>query len=100
MHEFTDLLPLIEMSELSSPPPALGTATVEAMRSGLFFGAVGAIRELTGQLGQDFGDELEVFLTGGAGPAVAALIGRNARHIPHLTLAGIALTAGRLSSQA
>jgi pantothenate kinase type III len=35
--------------------------------------------------------EPAVFLTGGAGPVVAALLGPAARHIPHLTLAGIAL---------
>ena len=40
MHEFTDLLPLVDVSELSEPPPALGTATEEAMRSGLFWGTV------------------------------------------------------------
>ena len=50
MHEFTDLLPLIEMSELGSPPPAVGTSTVSAMRSGLFWGAVGSIRELVGRM--------------------------------------------------
>ena len=92
MHEFTDLLPLIEMAELSEPPAALGTVTVEAIRSGLFWGAVGAIGRLIEQLAGD--DEPQVFLTGGAGPAVAELLGRSARPVPHLTLAGIALTAG------
>ena len=91
MHEFTDLLPLVEISELGTPPPALGTATVEAMRSGLFWGAVGAIRQLIERLTGD--DDPQVFLTGGAGPAVAELLGRSARHVPHLTLAGVALTA-------
>jgi type III pantothenate kinase len=93
MHQFTDLLPLIEMSELTTPPPALGSATVAAMRSGLYFGAVGAIRELIRQLAKDLEGDPEVFLTGGAGPAVAELLGHSARHVPHLTLAGIALTA-------
>ncbi|HUT11886.1 MAG TPA: type III pantothenate kinase [Thermoguttaceae bacterium] len=93
MYEFTDLLPLIEMSELAEPPPALGTSTVAAMRSGLFWLAVGAIRELIGQFCREFAAEPEVFMTGGAGPSVAALIGRHARYVPHLTLAGIALAA-------
>ncbi len=39
IHEFTDLLPLVEMSELIAPPPVLGTATAPAMESGLFWGA-------------------------------------------------------------
>jgi len=93
LHEFTDLLPEIEMSELCTPPPPLGTSTVPAMRSGLYWGAVGAIRQLIELLGDHVTGEREVFLSGGAGPAVAELIGRSVRHVPHLTLAGIALTA-------
>ncbi len=50
LHEFTDLLPRIDMAELAEPPPALGTATVAALRSGLFWGAVGAVRQLVEQL--------------------------------------------------
>ena len=50
LHEFTDLLPLVDFSELAAPPPALGTETEAAMRSGLFWGAVGGVRELIGQL--------------------------------------------------
>ena len=91
LHEFTDLLPLIEMSELSQPPPALGTATTAAMQSGLFWGAVGAIRELAERLAKHLEGEPAIYLTGGAGPAVAELLGPSARHVPHLTLAGIAL---------
>jgi type III pantothenate kinase len=119
MHEFTDLLPLVDVSELAAPPPVLGTATVPAMESGLFWGAVGAIRQLIEQLGKFASGgclaeykaaaggrateckaatsgraELpQVFLTGGAGETVAELLGPGARYVPHLTLAGIALSA-------
>ena len=92
LHEFTDLLPQIDMAELAEPPPALGTATVAAMRSGLFWGAVGAVRQLVEQL------------TGrpatprSFSPAVRARSSRSsmgtaAQYVPHLTLAGIALAA-------
>lgn len=93
LHEFTDLLPRIKMAELSTPPPALGTATEPAMRSGLYWGAVGAIRQLIERLSEGLEAPPEVFLSGGAGPAVAELLGESVRHVPHLTLAGIALTA-------
>ena len=93
LHEFTDLLPQIDMAELAEPPPALGTATVAAMRSGLFWGAVGAVRQLVEQLTGN--RDAEVFLTGGAGPVVAQLMGTSARYVPHLTLAGIALRVSR-----
>ena len=93
MHEFTDLLPLVQMRELADPPNPLGTSTVAAMQSGLFWGAVGAIRELIGRLSTNQPTPADVFLSGGAGPAVAELLGPATRHVPHLTLAGIALTA-------
>ncbi len=95
LHEFTDLLPLVEMSELDHPPSALGTATREALESGLFWGAIGAMRELSAQLSQTVGPDPEIFLTGGAAPAVAGLLGPGARHAPHLVLSGIALAAFR-----
>ena len=119
MHEFTDLLPLVDVSDLAAPPPALGAATVPAMESGLFWGAVGAIRQLIEQYQAATGGRAvnwsgsstatptehstatptqnspEVFLTGGAGVAVAELIGPNVRYEPNLTLAGIVLTATR-----
>jgi type III pantothenate kinase len=110
MHEFTDLLPLVDVTELAdAPPPALGTATEPAMQAGLFWGAVGAIRELIEQLQGtaalagwggsstatpsegDCAHRAHVFLTGGAGSTVAELLGADACHVPHLTLAGIAL---------
>jgi len=96
LHTFTDLLPLIDMAELAAPPPALGTATEAAMRSGLFWGAVGSIRQLIAELAQDQIDRTDVFLTGGAGPTVATLLGRTTRHVPHLTLSGIAVAARAL----
>jgi type III pantothenate kinase len=122
LHEFTDLLPLVEMSELGPPPPVLGDATEAAMRSGLFWGALGAVRELVARLsdegigggGQGAGirgrgsgvrgrgsgkkslaasQPPDVFITGGAAPSVAQLLGDRARYVPHLTLAGIRLAA-------
>jgi type III pantothenate kinase len=96
LHTFTDLLPLVDATELSTPPSALGTETVAAMQSGLFWGAVGAIRQLIEQLPKAAGDcvaQPQVFLTGGAGVSVAELLGPNVRYVPNLTLAGIALAA-------
>lgn len=91
LHDFTNLLPRIAMSELADPPDALGKATEPAMRSGLYWGAVGAVRELVARLTADVDAEPDVFLTGGAGPVVARLLGKETHHVPHLTLAGIAL---------
>jgi len=95
MHEFTDMLPLVEMSKLDEPPEPLGRSTVPAMQSGLYWLAVGAVRELTSQLAKDFDEPAEVIYTGGAGPAIAEAIGGSVRLVPHLTLAGIALSTGK-----
>jgi type III pantothenate kinase len=89
LHEYTDLLPEIQMHELSEPPAPLGSNTIAALQSGLFWGAVGAIRELISRLTND--QPADIFLTGGAGESVAKLIGPSTRCIPHLNLSGIAI---------
>lgn len=97
LDQFTDLVPLVPVSELAEPQPPLGTSTAEAVRSGLYWGAIGAVRELARQL-DDETTGAELFLTGGAAPAVARLLldrqGQPARWVPHLVLGGIVLSAG------
>lgn len=93
LYEFTDLLPLLDMRVLREPPPALGTSTTDAMQSGLYWGAVGGVRELIARLSAGSSSPPQVFLTGGAAPAVAGLLAPDAQYIPHLILGGIALTA-------
>ncbi len=92
LHEFTDLLPLVEVV---GQPAALGDSTVAAIRSGLYWGAVGTVRELVTRLTADC-RQVQVFLTGGA-PSFADLLADDRRLIvhciPHLTLAGVALSA-------
>src|SRR5262249_36157461 len=93
LDEFTDLLPRIPLEELTSPPPPLGTSTLDAIHSGLYWGAIGAIRELIARLEEPLGDRVqaEVFLTGGAAPSVAGQISPTALYVEHLVLAGISL---------
>ena len=93
MHTFTDLLPLVERAGTFLAAATLGQSTVAALQSGLFWGAVGAIRQLLEVLPGPSAGPPDVFLTGGAGPLVAGLLGATVRHVPHLTLAGIALAA-------
>ncbi len=91
LDEFTDLLPRIPMEELDEPPPPLGTSTTEAIRSGLYWGAVGAMRELVARLSETLPAKPEIFLTGGAAPSVAAVFDPAAQHVEHLVLSGLAL---------
>jgi type III pantothenate kinase len=94
LHEFTDQLPLIPLSELAEPVPPLGDSTVAALRAGLYWGAVGAMRELIARLGAGLYPAPHILLTGGAAPAVAGLLGPEVRYVEHLVLRGIALANG------
>ena len=95
LHQFTDLLPIVEVEE--SPAP-LGKSTLAAMSSGLYWGSVGAVRELIARL-SDGPTATQVFLTGGTAPRFVSVLGHEAERppqfVPHLTLAGIALAALR-----
>jgi type III pantothenate kinase len=97
LHEFTDLLPQVELDAPS--PPALGKSTLEAIRSGLYWGAVGLVRELIAQLTAD-SPAAQLFLSGGDAPEFAAALAAECdeapQFIPHLTLSGIALTAAHV----
>jgi len=93
LHRFTDLLPAVSFAQGEEPPPVLGTYTEAAIRSGLFWGMLGAVRELIVRLAQQASVPPQVFLTGGAGALLAPQLGPEVRYVPHLTLAGIALCA-------
>ena len=95
LHHFTDLLPMVGASEPGLPVPPVGADTKSAIRAGLYWGAVGAIRQLVRRQGELVDGTPQVFLTGGAGAAMADLLGAGACFVPNLTLMGIALTAMR-----
>jgi type III pantothenate kinase len=99
--EQTDALPQVGADRLDEPPESLGKSTVTAIEAGLYWGAVGAIRELVARNSDSDALPPDLFLTGGASAHVAGLLtsgepgsGSRAnvvRHVPHLVLAGIAL---------
>lgn len=95
----TDLLPLVETDNDQPPPSALGRCTSAAIRSGLYWGTVGAIRQLVRRLQQCIGGPTDLFLTGGGMAGLAREIDDRADFIPDLVLRGIALTATRLEGE-
>jgi len=100
--EQTDALPESELVELNESPPSVGTNTHAAIRSGLYWGAVGAVRELIARHRDGLTTPPQVFLTGGAAPAVAKLIGSpeyTVRYVPDMVLRGIAVVAEKLNDQ-
>lgn len=101
LHESTDALPHVEIPSASDPddfqfPSVLGKSTEEAIQSGVYWGAVGAIRHIVERLSSDVsekaGEEPQVFVTGGAAVVTLKLLG-DVRHVPHMVLTGVALSA-------
>jgi type III pantothenate kinase len=90
--ERTDLLPLVDQTFAAEPPPVVGKSTVAAIRSGLFWGNVGAVRELVSRIAQELSTPPQLFIAGGDAERIAALVSPQARVAPELVLAGIALT--------
>ncbi|WP_203594711.1 type III pantothenate kinase [Wenzhouxiangella limi] len=71
LHRETAALPLVEIGQA---PDALGRSTAEGIRSGLYHGAVGTIREITAGLKAEAfaGSEVLVVGTGGGAERLAA----------------------------
>jgi type III pantothenate kinase len=89
----TDQLPFVDFLPDGEPPPVVGKATEAAIRSGLYWGTVGAVREIVRRMASDLAVEPEVFVAGGDTAQLAGHIAESARVVPDLVLAGIALKA-------
>ena len=99
--ERADALPDIRFGDLDDSPDAVGRSTEPAIRAGVFWGSVGAIRELIARQRDRMTEAPQVLLTGGAAPSIARLIGGpdlSVRCVPHLTLSGIAIAAAERSA--
>lgn len=94
LHEYTALLPLIDMPELAGrPPAALGRSTRDALRSGLFWGQLGAVKELIAQLAAQTPEAPLLILTGGGAAILSPHLPPHADPGPYLPLQGLALVA-------
>jgi type III pantothenate kinase len=89
LHLMTAQLPLIHPDESA---PFWGRGTLESLEAGIFWGAVGAVRELVGRQTFEGGQTPWVLWTGGDAPRLARPVcGDGARIIPDLVLRGLAL---------
>jgi len=96
LRQFTALLPLIDVQSLVlNPVEPLGRNTADAIGSGLWFGHIGAIRELVTRLSESSGRPPLLLVTGGNGRWLAPALGADARFEADLALRGLAFVAGR-----
>ncbi|PQO39962.1 type III pantothenate kinase [Blastopirellula marina] len=89
----TDLLPEITV-DVGEVPAAIGTDTLAAMRSGLYFSAVGGVRELIARFtAQLAGPTPQVIFAGGDAAKLAPQMSLECVTIDHLVLGGVAIAA-------
>jgi type III pantothenate kinase len=93
----TAKLPRIEMQR---PARAIGRSTIESMRSGIYHGTVGQVRELLHQVMQELGGKPKVVATGGLSRWLPLKeLGIYAME-PNLTLEGLVRIWGRNAPKA
>jgi len=98
LHQHTARLPLIDVATLNrSPPNPLGRNTAAAIQSGLFWGQLGAVRELITRLSDETVSPL-ILLTGGGSSLLQPYI-PGAIYEPHLSLQGLAVSVRHLEPQ-
>jgi type III pantothenate kinase len=90
-----DLLPLAILEPNDEPPSLIGKNPEDAIRSGLFWGAVGAVREVVTRMSQPLLKQPDVFVTGGDLRQFTQYLGHEATFVPDMVLSGIAVSAAR-----
>ncbi len=92
LHDAAALLPKVEVTR---PERVIGTGTVSAMQSGIYWGYVGLIEGIVARIGAEYGDREEapfkVIATGGLAPLFADGTDIIELTEPNLTLMGLAL---------
>jgi type III pantothenate kinase len=84
--KYTALLPQVDMA---LPRGLFGKNTQEAIRAGVYWGAVGMVLGITMRLVKHLGESAAVFITGGAAPVLIPHLPKSFVHAPYLTLEGI-----------
>lgn len=82
----TAKLPRIEVKK---PNKVIGKTTVASMQSGLYFGYVGLVDNIIGEIRKELGVEAKVIATGGFGEQISAEVKAISTHEPHLVLEGL-----------
>lgn len=90
LHDYTAMLPLVEIDAAVAPP---GRNTAEAIKTGVLHAIVGGIENLARQMSEHVAPRCEVLCTGGDAPLIASALALEPRVWPEMTLEGIRLNA-------
>lgn len=99
LHTETSALPLVAIEDIKAPTDAIGKSTETAISSGLFWGLIGAVRELIDRMGKQSSQTPQIFLTGGEAPRLLENLDDfdgAIYHAPNMVLTGIQIAAGAL----
>ena len=92
LHRAAARLPLVAIGR---PLSVIGTSTIPAMRSGIYWGYVGLVEGLITRIEAEYGAPLKVIATGGLAPLFGEGIARITRIDSDLTLEGLRLLSLR-----
>jgi type III pantothenate kinase len=99
LNRYTEVLPFVSIDELTATDAQgqhrpLGRDTHAAISSGIFWGQVGAVRELVARQSSVCSTEIppQVIVTGGGGELLSPFVDQS-RHYPYLALQGLIIAA-------
>ena len=88
LHRNAAKLPKVDVAR---PAKVIGTGTISAMQSGIFWGYVSLIEGLVDRIQQEFGTPMTTIATGGIAPRFAECTNKIQHVDPDLTLRGLVL---------
>jgi type III pantothenate kinase len=86
LHEYTALLPFVEIDENVALP---GVSTVHAIQAGVYHAVLGGIERLIVEYQHRYPTAFEIYLTGGDAKALAPKLRHSVHLWPEMTLEGI-----------
>ena len=86
LHDYTALLPIVELDESALPP---GLNTIPAIQAGVLHAVLGGIERLIVEYSHRFPTAFEIFLTGGDAEHLSIKLHRQHQLWPEMTLEGI-----------
>ncbi|MFQ5651314.1 MAG: type III pantothenate kinase [bacterium] len=99
LHQYTAMLPHITNEELARRTPnSIGKNTRDALRSGLFWGQFGGVKELVRLHQESLSEKPVIVVTGGAGRLIAPRM-PEVLHEPFLALQGLVIVGQKLNEK-